>query len=557
MTAGASEFGVDQIGAGDVDAFVGERAVKAGGGELGQHGLVVDVAVAGGDEDGRAAGADVVFHDELAAEGGHVGDVLDGVQALVVVDVAGVVADADGWRLEAVVQFAQGGAVLADAGVGLGQQQDAGVFGGADAGFEGGVEAVDLGLPGRAALGVVGEAVGAVFVGTPADEGGHAGFGGEFDGLEEVFGFAGVRGDAAVGLVVDLESGVEDRLDGGSSRRGVGAFGPDRTFVVPVVEADVGEAGSVDAGVGAAAGKAVAGVGDGEGGEAVRHGSVKLPDGDWGNRAVVGWAVNRDWGVSNFRAARFVGYSRPPAGNPLGVFPAGGRELGRIFWDGLRADGGWATGVRSGAKGGSTKRRREDLDGGNLGVSRAVRVFSKKLLRRLGVHFGGVWDASGIGVESRLRGFGGFSGVVRWGGSWLGLGRGGCWGMWFGRVPLRHAQGRLFDKLRAGLQRARDRITTNDGRPVRAGAVGSVCGGRGSRLELGRARGVRSGGSARGMARAADAGVGAGWPGADEVGGARLGGGEMPADGVCRIGGEGLAAGWTEGAGEGLRIGVA
>ena len=176
---------------------------------------------------GRASGADVVFHDELAAETGHGGDVLNGVQAFVVVDVAGVVADADGRRLEAVVQLAQGGAVLADAGVGLGQQQDAGVFGGADAGFEGGVEAVDLGLPGRAALGVVGEPVGAVLVGTPADEGGDAGFGGEFDGFEEVFGFAWVRGDAAVGLVVDLESGVEGRLHGGSGRRGVGALGPD------------------------------------------------------------------------------------------------------------------------------------------------------------------------------------------------------------------------------------------------------------------------------------------------------------------------------------------
>ena len=64
----------------------------------------------------------MVFHDELAAETGHGGDVLNGVQAFVVVDVAGVVADADGRRLEAVVQLAQGGAVLADAGVGLGQQ---------------------------------------------------------------------------------------------------------------------------------------------------------------------------------------------------------------------------------------------------------------------------------------------------------------------------------------------------------------------------------------------------------------------------------------------------
>ena len=150
-----------------------------------------------------------------------------------------------------------------------------------------------------------------------------------------------------------------------------------------VVEADVGEAGAGDAGVGAAAGEAVAGVGDGEGGEAVGHGSVKLPDRDWGNRADVGWDVNRDWGVFDFRAARFVGYSCPPAGNPLGVFPAGGRELGRIFWDGLRADGGWATGgVRSGAKGGSTKRGREGrLDGAKLGGSRAIRVFSEKTLR--------------------------------------------------------------------------------------------------------------------------------------------------------------------------------
>ena len=95
-----------------------------------------------------------------------------------------------------------------------------------------------------------------------------------------------------MGLVVDLESGVEGGLDGGSGRRGVGALGPDRTFVVSVVEADVSEAGASDAGVGAAAGEAVAGVGDGEGGEAVGHGSTKLPDGDWVNRAAVGWGVN-------------------------------------------------------------------------------------------------------------------------------------------------------------------------------------------------------------------------------------------------------------------------
>ena len=106
----------------------------------------------GCDEDGGTARADVVFHDELAAETGHGGDVLDGVKSLVVVDVAGVVADADGRRLEAVVQFAEGGAVLADAGVGLWQEQNAGVFGGADAGFEGGVEAVNFGLPGRASF---------------------------------------------------------------------------------------------------------------------------------------------------------------------------------------------------------------------------------------------------------------------------------------------------------------------------------------------------------------------------------------------------------------------
>ena len=106
MTAGAPEFGVDLVGTGDVDAFVGQRAVESGGGELGQHGLVVDVAVARGSEDGGAARADVVFHDELAAKTGHGGDVLNGVQALVVVDVAGVVADADGRRLEAIVQLA-------------------------------------------------------------------------------------------------------------------------------------------------------------------------------------------------------------------------------------------------------------------------------------------------------------------------------------------------------------------------------------------------------------------------------------------------------------------
>ena len=127
---------------------------------------------------------------------------------------------------------------------------------------------------------MVREPIGTVFVGTPADEGGDAGFGGEFDGFEEVFGFARVRGDAAVGLVVDLESGVKGRLHSGSGRRGVGAFGPEGTFVVSVVEADVGEAGAGDAGVGAAAGEAVASVGDGEGGQAVGHGRAVLPDRD-------------------------------------------------------------------------------------------------------------------------------------------------------------------------------------------------------------------------------------------------------------------------------------
>ena len=284
-------------------------------------------------EDGCAAGADVVFHDELAAETGHGGYVLDRVQTLVVVDVAGVVADADGRRLEAVVQFAQGGAVLADAGVGLGQQQDAGVLGGADAGFEGGVEAVHLGLPGGAGLGVVGETRrGRVLVGAPADEGGDAGFGGEFDGLEEVLGFAWVRGDAAVGLVVDLEAGVEGRLHGGSGRRGVGALRPDGTLVMPVVEADVGEAGAGDAGVGAAAGKAVAGVGDGEGGEAVGHGSAKLPDGDWGNRADVGWDVN--WGRAKLGASRAV---RVFSKKLL-------RRGGVCFWRGLGSGGGRGAG---------------------------------------------------------------------------------------------------------------------------------------------------------------------------------------------------------------------
>ena len=96
MTASAGEFDVYGVGTGNVDAFVGQSAVEAGGGELAQYRLVVDVAVAGGAEDGGGAGADVVFHDELTAEAGHGLDVLDGVEALVVVDIAGVVADADG-----------------------------------------------------------------------------------------------------------------------------------------------------------------------------------------------------------------------------------------------------------------------------------------------------------------------------------------------------------------------------------------------------------------------------------------------------------------------------
>ena len=108
-----------------------------------------------------------------------------------------------------------------------------------------------------------------------------------------MFRFAGVRGDAAVGLVVDLETGVEGRLHGGSGLRGVGAFGPERAFVVAVVEADVGEAGAGDAGVGAAAGEAVTGVRDGEGGEAVGHGLAALSVRDGVHRADVGRAVNQ------------------------------------------------------------------------------------------------------------------------------------------------------------------------------------------------------------------------------------------------------------------------
>ena len=336
MTASAGEFDIDGVRAGHVDAFVRQGAVETGSGEPGQHRLVVDIAVARGAEDRRAAGADVVFHDELAAESSHGLDVLDRIEALVVVDVAGVVADADGGRVEAIVEFAQGRAVLADAGVGLGEEQDAGVLGGSDAGLEGGVEAIHLGLPGGAGLGVVGETVRWVFVGTPADQGGDAGFGGELNGLEEAFGFAGVGGDAAVGLVVDMEPGVKGGLDGGAGCCCVRAVGPEGAFVVAVVEPDVGEAGAGDAGVGAAAGEAVAGIGNGEGGEAVGHGRGVLRGLDWVNRAGVGWGVKR-----------------------------GGSEMG---------------------------------------VSRAVRVFSKKLLRRGGVHFDRGREALGDDGGSGRRG---------------------------------------------------------------------------------------------------------------------------------------------------------
>ena len=202
-------------------------------------------------------------------------------------------------------------------------------------------------------MGRSGKAVGRVFVGTPADEGGDAGFGGELNGLEKTFGFAGIRGHAPVGLVVDLETGVEGRPDGGAGCCCVRAVGPEGAFVVAVVEADVGEAGAGDAGVGAAAGKAVAGIGNGEGGEAVGHGRGVLRGLDWVNRAGVGWGVKR--------------------GGP------------------------------------------------KMGVSRAVRVFSKKLLRRGGVHLDRGRDASGDdGVSRPARG----SGVVGWGGQGRAPGKG-------------------------------------------------------------------------------------------------------------------------------------
>ena len=231
-----------------------------------------------------------------------------------------------------------------------------------------------------------------------------------------------------MGLVVDLETGVEGGLHGGSGRRGVGAFGPDRTFVVPVVEADVGEAGAGDAGVGAAAGKAVAGVGDGEGGEAERHGSAKLPDRDWSNRADVGWDVN------------------------------------------------W---VRA-----------------KLGVSRAVRVFSKKLLRRRGVFFGGVWRR-GARTGFRLN-------TPEW--------RVGCGGMLFGGDwgAVEHNDWMHIGPARPGVRRWVGRAWL-DGGGRKA---------RGRRANVGR-RGT-NGGRASGGRRAA-------------IGGARRRTGSRPsADGIKR-----------------------
>ena len=49
-------------------------------------------------------------------------------------------------------------------------------------------------------------------------------------------------------------------------------------------------------------------------------------------------------------------------------------------------------------------------------LSRAIRVFSKKLLRQIGAHFGGVWGVRLEGVDARHGGEGGGGGGTVLGG---------------------------------------------------------------------------------------------------------------------------------------------
>ena len=88
----------------------------------------------------------------------------------------------------------------------------------------------------------------------------------------------------------------------------------------------------------------------------------------------------------------------------------GAKALARIRRDDRLGDEAWDLG--------------RAVQGVKWGGFTRVRVFSKKLLRRRGVHFGGVLAASGVGVEGRIRGFGGWRVGVIWGVDFVG------WGDW-------------------------------------------------------------------------------------------------------------------------------
>ena len=124
------------------------------------------------------------------------------------------------------------------------------------------------------------------------------------------------------------------------------------------------------------------------------------------------------------------------------------------------------------------------------GLACASRVFSKKLLRRRGAHFGGIWGARVGRTDTRRRGYDGGRGGAHFG---------GIWGARVGRLDTRR---RGYDGVR-GLDRWRgldgwrggavwgggwDR-PGDDWRPVGAGTPGM-------RRGAGRARAARTGGFA-------------------------------------------------------------
>ena len=63
------------------------------------------------------------------------------------------------------------------------------------------------------------------------------------------------------------------------------------------------------------------------------------------------------------------------------------------------------------------------------------------------MRFGGVWHASGAGVESGLRGYGGWGGGAVFGWGWGGVDAGGCG---LAGSPFDRLRAGSFDTLRAG-----------------------------------------------------------------------------------------------------------